>query len=368
MDPGGDIMDKKKILLISMRYPPAIGGIQTYTQQIAAHLSRHYEVHRMVNRHGEWMSVPFALASSFRALARSRAATYDCLLLTEATLAPLGCMLKHAFGCPVVITVHGLDITLGNAVYQKLIPRCVNRLHHVVCVSEYTANECRARGIDPRKTSVIFSGTDPVDFQSVRPMVDHLEHKTGISLRNKKIVLSVGRLIKRKGFDWFVTHVVDQLPEEFVYVLVGDGPCRRSIQAQIARAGRKQRVRLLGFVDQETLQQLYLTAQVLVMPNQKTNHDPEGFGLVAIEAASHGLPVVANDIDGISNAVVNGKTGWLVRCNEVASFVRRITLPELARPDVVAASRAFLWDRPVEQYRAIIDGLTSHRPNGQRPC
>ena len=142
------------------------------------------------------------------------------------------------------------------------------------------------------------------------------------------ILLTVGRLVPRKGVRWLVTEVLPRLAErraDWIYLVVGEGPERQAI-AEAARRDQRvaQRVHLLGQISDDELRTAYAAADLFVMPNVPVPGDSEGFGIVHLEARAAGLPVVAADIEGISESFISGEDGWLVPAGDAAAFVDAI--------------------------------------------
>jgi len=112
--------------------------------------------------------------------------------------------------------------------------------------------------------------------------------------------------------------------EHVIYLVAGEGPLRREIEKSIHKVSMEKYAILLGKVDDETLKLAYNSSDVLVMPNIKVEGDMEGFGIVALEAASCGVPVVASALEGIKDAIKNGENGFLVESYNVQVFVNVI--------------------------------------------
>jgi phosphatidylinositol alpha-1,6-mannosyltransferase len=196
------------------------------------------------------------------------------------------------------------------------------------------------RGINSDKVFVINNGVDHdlADAPIQPDFLNHFEQKYQLDLKGKKILISMGRPVKRKGFSWFVQSVMPQLPKDVVLLLIGPRtkkkyrflsllPTFLSNQIEIIfslfsdEAALKEGIQLLKNKDRvielgklpfaEVIQLLQL-ADVFVMPNIKVHGDMEGFGLVALESAICGTPVLASGIEGIQDAVQAGKNGWLL--------------------------------------------------------
>jgi len=254
----------------------------------------------------------------------------DHIHLGDALLSPLGLILKSLFKRPVSVTVHGLDVTWKFRLYQFLVPRCLKRLDKIICVSEQTRKECIIRGVDEEKIVVIPNGVDPEEFYITEGRLglkEDLSNRLKIDLGNKKILLSVGRLVERKGFHWFISETLPRAigkRGDVLYLIVGKGPFAGKIRETVRDHDLRDHVLLLGEVDNGTLRLLYNVSDVLVMPNIKVEGDIEGFGLVALEAASCGLPVVASNLEGIKDAIKHEKNGFLIEPYDAQEFTNVI--------------------------------------------
>jgi phosphatidylinositol alpha-1,6-mannosyltransferase len=132
-------------------------------------------------------------------------------------------------------------------------------------------------------------------------------------------------------------------------VIVGDAPAQalyaqaqtpESILAAAQAAGVAQNVRLLGNIDEQALHDAYFGADLHVFPVRALPGDPEGFGMVAIEAAAHGLPTVAYATGGVVDAVADGVSGRLIPPGDVAGFAQAV-LALLAAPPALERCRGF---------------------------
>jgi len=353
-------MKKKKILILSRKYPPSIGGMQVFARDFIRRMESVYDVDRIVLG-GRQLNLVWFLPYLFAAsLARLAGQKYDLVWLCDGLLAPLGALFKKITGVKVGVTVHGLDVTYSRFSYQRFVPPAIRTLDKVVCVSANTMKECLERGVSREKCVVITNGVEQEDYAvsgSTASCLGNLYGFLGDDIGGKKMLISVGRLIRRKGIDWFASTVVPLLDDDHVYLVAGDGPEKRNILNAAERSGVSGRVRLLGKVSDDHLRLLYNYGHALVLPNQRIEGDPEGFGIVAIEAASCGLPVVANSVDGVSEAVLDGRTGWLVDYNDEHMFAEKVRDPGLDRGEVRAASGAFSWEEIIKRYEKVIDGV-----------
>jgi glycosyltransferase involved in cell wall biosynthesis len=138
--------------------------------------------------------------------------------------------------------------------------------------------------------------------------------------RGRVLLITVGRLVRRKGVAWFVRHVLPKL-SNVLYVVVGVGPDREEILRAATETGMQDNVCLVGKVSDERLLELLSVSDVFVMPNIEVPGDVEGFGIVAIEAAAAGVPVVAARLEGIPDAIADRHNGHLVESGNAAAFI-----------------------------------------------
>ena len=318
-----------KILFITRKFPPTKGGMEKVAYELYNHLSEIEDV-ILVKWGGsnKWLPLvlPYILTRSFLILLTNRV---DVIYLQDGLLSPLGVILK-IFKIPIVITIHGLDITYKNKFYQLVVPKCVGCLNKVICISHATKNECIQRGISEEKLSIIPNGIKDELYmmgESKEKLRSDLSKKLNIDLKSKKILLSVGRLVERKGINWFTESVIPKIAEQkkdIIYLIVGDGICREKIKESIHRNKLEEYIIMLGKVDDGMLKLLYNTSDIFVIPNIPVKGDMEGFGIVAMEAASCSMPVVASELEGIKDAITDGKNGILVEPHDADGFVKVI--------------------------------------------
>jgi glycosyltransferase involved in cell wall biosynthesis len=355
---------KYRILCLSRAYPPVIGGIERQNYDLFTSLAAMAEVKIIANRRGK-KSLPFflplALLRSLIYLPR-----YDAILLGDGMMSIIGWFMKLLSNKKVVCVVHGLDVTFPNHIYQRLWVGCfMPRIDLFVAVSEETRRECIKRGLSAEKIEVVPNG---VNLRSFCCDTDKssLIALLGKSNENKKIILTVGRLVRRKGVAWFIASVMPKLPEEVIYLVVGEGEDRPAIERAIKENELNDRVFLLGHADEEQKKKLYAIADLYIQPNIQVAGDIEGFGLVVLEAAASCTWVVAARIEGLLEAVVDGKNGVLVETENDEEFVREINkylMDSALRNNLGKNARIFVgerfeWQRIAERYFDIISSAT----------
>ena len=177
-------------------------------------------------------------------------------------------------------------------------------------------------------------------------------------------IIAVGGLYPVKGFGLLLRamrRIADESPEAAL-VLVGEGPLRQTLEEEAASLGLRDRIRFLGSLSQGELAKLYRSARVMVVPSLS-----EGLSRVVWEAMASGLPVVASNVGGIPDLVVEGKTGFLVPARDEEALGERI-LWLLEHPEKAVAMGAtgrkavqsrFSTERYVEGYRALFEDASA---------
>jgi phosphatidyl-myo-inositol dimannoside synthase len=222
-------------------------------------------------------------------------------------------LLLRPFGVPCVTMAMGLDVTYPNRLYRLLTRSALRRSPSVIAISEATAEEVRRVGTPPDRVAVLrlgvpTPGTPALDRQAARAA---LEDRLGLG-PGQILVATLGRLVARKGVSWFIGSVLPRLPAPTHYVVAGDGPESEAIADAVISRGLKSRVHVLGRVSDEVREEILSGADMFVQPNLPIPGDMEGFGLVTVEAAIRETLVLAADLEGLRDAIVDGKTGILL--------------------------------------------------------
>ncbi|MDO8370166.1 MAG: glycosyltransferase family 4 protein [Candidatus Nitrotoga sp.] len=223
---------------------------------------------------------------------------------------------------PVVIYAHGEELTTwGHGGKYKAMRFALRHADRVIANSEFTRDELLKLGVEENRIHLIYPG---VDVERFRPGLPCDDLKAQIGLRpGQKLILSVGRFSRRKGFDMVIRalSLLRKQEIECQYALIGIGEDRDYLLQLASENGVIERVHFLGHVSLDDLPRWYNTCDVFAMPNREINGDTEGFGMVFIEAAACGKPVLAGAAGGTGAAVLDGETGLRVEGNSVESVV-----------------------------------------------
>ena len=211
---------------------------------------------------------------------------------------------------PVVIYAHGEELTTwGRGFKYKAMQFALSHADRVIANSEYTRDELLRMGVRQEKITLIYPGVDVERFRPGLPCDDLMEM---IGLQpEEKMILSVGRLQRRKGFDMVIRGLPELLRQgiDVQYALIGTGEDNQYLKDLSQELGVTERVHLLGHVHSNDLPRWYNACDVFAMPNREINGDTEGFGMVFLEAAACGKPSIAGRAGGTGDAVIDGDTG-----------------------------------------------------------
>lgn len=335
-----------KVLMISADFPPLIGGIATFSHNLARGLQeagcrvrvltsvrpgrrepvRDVPVVRtpaVLNRKG--LKILPLLWVGAQICRRERP---DRLLaMTCAHEGIVAYVLKCMLGVEYALVAHGSEILqLPATGLRRVVTNRIFRDASVVVLnSEYTRGLVLRLGVDPFRVTVI---NPPLDLKGYPLDLDTAAVDERFRLTGKRVLLTASRLVKRKGHAQIIEAIArlrERYPE-LVYVMTGDGDYRWELEELARRHGVADRVRMPGFVSQAELRQLYHRAEVYISPSQEDQGDIEGFGIALIEAGAYGKPVIAGRSGGVTDAVVHGETGFLVNPFDIEEITRKLSL------------------------------------------
>jgi phosphatidylinositol alpha-1,6-mannosyltransferase len=274
----------------------------------------------------------------------------------------IGWLVSRVIRRPLVTYAHGEEITSwGRASKFQAMKFTFRHSDCVIANSEYTRDEVIKLGVLPDTIRLIYPG---VDIQRFRPGLETADLRASIKLQNdEKLILSVGRLSRRKGFDHVIRSLAT-LAEQGLkprYAIIGIGEDREYLLALAEEFKMQDRVHLLGHVAPNDLPRWYNLCDVFAMPNREIEGDTEGFGMVFLEAAACGKPSIAGKAGGTGSAVAHERTGLRVdgaSSTHIAEALMRILsdIELCATMGAAAQARAeneFSWELIAEKTQHI---------------
>jgi phosphatidylinositol alpha-1,6-mannosyltransferase len=370
-----------RILLVTELYPPAVGGSAVlfegiYTRLAGAEVTVLTDEHTSpASENGGVPPIPIVrraiatrrwgvmdpkglghhlrVARQIRALARPIDAIVHCGRALPEGLAAL--FARRLFGQRYMVWCHGEELAtaatsreltfLARRIYRGAIGVFANSRNTASCVERFA-------GIAPERIHVVHPGVDPSRFH---PGVAGDAVRRRLAPGGEALLLSVGRLQKRKGHDLAI-HAVAALAKEGLalrYAIVGDRWERQALEALARELGVAHRIAFLGEVPAADLPAYYAAADIFLLPNRVEEGDFEGFGIVFLEAAAAGKPAIGGRSGGVAEAIEDGVTGLLVGgtdVDELAAAIRQLAASPALRARMGEAGRArvlreFTWER-----------------------
>ena len=257
---------------------------------------------------------------------------------------------------------------LAGRVVARNRRRAFARAQIVFAVSRATADAVAALGVPRSRIVTVPPGIEMDRFPPAPPeYCGHVARSLGIE--GKRIILTISRLVPRKG----ISTMIDALPfvlreaPDCVYVIAGFGDEERALRRQAAMQGLANDVVFVGTVSEETKRALYQLCDVFVLPcRDLADGDTEGFGIVFLEAGAYGKPVVAGRAGGVVDAVIHGETGLLVEPGspeELATAVARVLHDEQLAGQLGRGGRAWAetmtWQAAAATVRTTLDRLVA---------
>lgn len=338
----------QKVLFVTRNFPPLTGGMERLNLHAFLALEEEYEVilcgPKGCSSHAggascyEFSPAPpwkYAMDSMVTAIRASAKHKPDLVYAGSGLAAHAALCASKLVGAPCAVFLHGLDLITDNYVYQKIFLPAIRKCDIFFVNSRHTARLAVEKGIPSDKIIVIHPGVELPDFHQ-RPY-RRFEFRKQFGLQDRTILLSVGRLSPRKGLVEFIDYCMPEIiraKPEACLVVIGDIPkqglgkhladIKSRIQEAIHRNMLQQHVMLLGNTNDQTLSDAYFAADVFIFPALNLPGDVEGFGMVALEAAAHGLPTFAFNVGGINDAVAEGISGYLAQSDDYHYLSERI--------------------------------------------
>lgn len=375
---------KPLALLVTRNFPPLLGGMEKVNQHLLEALQTawrtalcgpagcaQYVPPRTEVRQIRVKPLPFFLVATLwhvTGLAWRRKPEW--VIAGSGLTAPIAWLAARFAGGRACVYLHGLDIVAPSRLYQWFWLPFIRRCDLSIVNSVNTARLALSRGVPSASTHVLNPGTDLPTLDADAAPAFRKRFEFG----QRPLILSVGRLTQRKGLAEFVENSLPRIAVRYPDVLlavIGDeasdaihtrpGSERQRILAAARLAGVERNLCFLGRCDDATLSAAYQAANLHVFPVLELAGDVEGFGMVALESAAHGVPTIAFAVGGVPDAVLDGTTGSLVESGNYVALADAVTRQlALARQgDSAAACREFAagktWTLFAERLCALLD-------------
>ncbi len=271
----------------------------------------------------------FYLHSIVQGIRLLRTRDFDLVMGGSALVTPLVYLLSMVSRLPGIVYVHGLDLIFSNLVYQMAVTPLLRRVDRLYANSSQTKSIAVEKKIPAEKVFILHPGIHTANFQRQESLASLRKR---FNLQKREVLLYAGRLAKRKGILEFIKYslpgIVKERPD-VLFCVVGDNPksslthkenIRQQIELEVQKQGLERHIRLFGWVDRESLLDLYAACDIFLLPAISVPGDMEGFGIVLAEANAAGKPAVSTKVGGIPDAVEHGSGALLVESGQWDDF------------------------------------------------
>ncbi len=321
-----------RILLSTLEYPPHQGGVANYYYNLKKYWPDSDNFLVLSNNNDEllykkniplrWLKAIFSIYSYYK----KKKANY--LLIGQ--ILPLGTaalIFKLVFNINYGVIIHGMDFSYAIKTKRKafITKKILKNAKNIISANSYTKDlifnflpELES------KLSIVNPGVES-EVELDRQVVAKLKDK--YKLEDKLIIYSLGRLVKRKGFDSVIKAIntLDKnIKERLVYIISGSGQEEDNLKKQ-AENKDFDIIFTDSISEAEKWSWLYL-CDIFIMPSRDINGDFEGFGIVFLEAALNKAPAIGTLSGGIRDAISDGYSGFLVKEDDIRALAEKIKL------------------------------------------
>jgi phosphatidyl-myo-inositol dimannoside synthase len=381
-----------RILILTHNFPPQDGGISTHCYEMARHWARQEEVWVLAPHTSDEDANDFPFAGKLVRMPPAHNKLSRLLVSVESTLRlarkirPDLIYGTHWRNCgiplrvtgaatrvPFCLAVHGSEVFYllerGRKVLSFLFRWVASGCRGFVALGQYQKQILGKLGISAAK---IYTSPEGIDLGRLAKVDAEARRRirARYHLNGKRMIMTVGRLVERKGHDAILRALPRVLKEihDAVYLIVGKGPMEGRLRVLAREMGVEDRVVFCGFVPDGDLMAHYQACDVFAMPNREVGGDTEGFGIVFVEAGACGKPVIGGRSGGVVEVIEDGVTGFLVDPLSTQEVARALTSLLQDRDLAVRMGQAgrarvkqhYSYQRVAENIAAFLQKATGH--------
>lgn len=262
-----------------------------------------------------------------------------------------------------IVISHGTswELPKKNFIKNLMIKIALAFPDKIICVSRKT-EELLKPNAKNSKLVVINNGIDP---EWLKPDIGSDKLRKKLGLDNKIVLLSVASLVPKKGID-IIINVLPKIIKEFpnlMYFIIGNGPEKENLANLTGKLDLEKNVKFLGIKTGSELANYYNICDIFILMSRDLKYTIESFGIVYIEAAYFGKPVIAGLSGGTEDAVIDGKTGFLVNPDDAENLVKKLALliknkklrEKFGKAGKKRVINGFLWKHNVRKLMDVLD-------------
>jgi phosphatidylinositol alpha-1,6-mannosyltransferase len=376
----------KKILLVTNDFGPRTGGIETFVIGLLERISDH-EVTVFTSQQGDtseydqqWFEKfgvrvirdrSKILLPSWRVsrAVKEVVASHNIEIVVFGAAAPLALMssaLRKSGVKKIIALTHGHEVWWAKIFpFNFAIKRIGKSVDHLTYLGEFT-RQAISKALTDKSAKEMVKIAPGIDTAHFIPQPDAMQKRKDLGLQDKKIIISVGRLVHRKGQDKLIEampNVLRKIPNAHL-LIVGVGPYKNHLEKLVNKLSLKEDVTFAGRIMYDRLPSYLSAADLFAMPSRSRffGLEVEGLGIVYLEASACGIPVVAGNSGGAPDAVLEGVTGLCVdgtNVAEIASALIEICSDAERASHMGAAGRNWIvdqwrWDIWSKEFNALL--------------
>ncbi|CAB4338505.1 unannotated protein [freshwater metagenome] len=334
----------KQILFVTNDFGPRAGGIETFiiglierlpknqvlvytskqgdTQAYDKHWQERYGVEVIRDRTKVLLPTP-RVARAVSRLAKNRAISIVCF----GAAAPLGLLapsLRRAGVSRIISLTHGHEVWWAKVFpFSLALKRIGNKVDVLTYLGDFT-KEAISICLTPSAKKAMVKIAPGIDVEHFNPDVDSSKLRNYLGLTNKSVIVSVGRLVHRKGQDRLIGALpaIRKAVPNVHLLIVGEGPYKEKLISLAKNCGVMDCITFVGRIQYSQLPEYVSAGDLFAMPSRSRFNglEVEGLGIVYLEASACGLPVIAGNSGGAPDAVLEGTTGVVVDGNSISDI------------------------------------------------
>ena len=376
----------KKILLVTNDFGPRAGGIETFVIGLLERIKGH-EVTVFTSQQGDtsvydqqWIDKfgvrvirdqSKILLPSWRVTraAKKIVAAKNINVVVFGAAAPLALMspsLRKSGVKKIIALTHGHEVWWAKIFpFSFAIKRIGKNVDHLTYLGDFT-RQAISKALTRKSATEMVKIAPGIDTAHFIPQPDAMQKRKELGLQDKKIIISVGRLVHRKGQDNLIQAmpaVLKKIPNAHL-LLVGEGPYRKHLEKLVMKSSLEQNVTFAGRIMYDRLPSYLSAADLFAMPSRSRffGLEVEGLGIVYLEASACGIPVVAGNSGGAPDAVLEGVTGLCVdgtNIEQITAAIVEICSDAERASHMGAAGRNWIvdqwrWDIWSKEFNALL--------------
>ena len=266
----------------------------------------------------------------------------------------------------IIALTHGHEVWWAKIFpFNFAIKRIGKNVDHLTYLGEFTRQSI-SKALSRKSATEMVKIAPGIDTAHFIPQPDAMQKRKELGLQDKKIIISVGRLVHRKGQDNLIQAmpaVLKKIPNAHL-LLVGEGPYRKHLEKLVTKSSLEQNVTFAGRIMYDKLPSYLSAADLFAMPSRSRffGLEVEGLGIVYLEASACGIPVVAGNSGGAPDAVLEGVTGLCVdgtNIEQITAAIVEICSDAERASHMGAAGRNWIvdqwrWDIWSEEFNALL--------------